>query len=112
MRAQIFRTNLAVQTTVHSSPPDVLSSSRVLRSDGTDETFLPEGSKICSGCFSSQRASSLVPKESQDRKKPTMSGKRRSGEDSKTIRLLDGREDQYPPIPYSESYIRTHFHRQ
>lgn len=48
MRAQIFRASLAVQTTVHSSPPDVLSSSRALRSDGTDETFLPEGSEIYS----------------------------------------------------------------
>lgn len=47
MRAQIFRASLAVQTTVHSSPPDVLSSSRALRSGGTDETFLPEGSEIC-----------------------------------------------------------------
>jgi len=51
MRAQIFHASLAVQTTVHSSPPDVLSSSRALCSDGTDETdetFLPEGSKISS----------------------------------------------------------------
>lgn len=48
MRAQIFRTNLAVQTTVHSSLPDVLSSSRVLRFGETDETFLPERSEICS----------------------------------------------------------------
>lgn len=38
--------SLAVQTTVHSSPPDVLSSSRVLRFVRTDETFLPEGSEI------------------------------------------------------------------